>query len=192
MKRNWPSTLTRCWTRRGRQRKIPAPGTNRKRHLFAAVDWRTGTTIRRYADRRDSFTFCALCDVLVHRSRSRGRKAIVLLDNARFHRPDKSRQVAALLQRHGPWLQLVFLPAYSPELQPLDHLFRVLRARVTHNHHRRSLDALEADAKEFFREFACRPKRVLQTIGSPFRHALQRHHRTKHLLRTRPKAARLS
>lgn len=178
--------------RRGRQRKIPAPGTNRKRHLFAAADWRTGATIRRYADRRDSLTFCALVDVLVHRSQARGRKALVLADNARFHRPDKSRQVAALLQRHGPWLDLVFLPAYSPELQPLDHLFRVLRARVTHNHHRRLLDALEADAEAFFRELACRPKRVLQTIGSPFQHFVQRRSRTKHLLRRRSKRATLS
>jgi len=156
------------------------------------VDWRTGATIRRYADRRDSFTFCALGDALVHRSRSRGRKAIVLLDNARFHRPDKSRQVAALLQRHGPWLQLVFLPAYSPELQPLDHLFRVLRARVTHNHHRRSLDALKADAEAFFRELACHPERVLQTIGSPFRHLVLRRSRTKHLLRRHSKHATFS
>jgi transposase len=114
------------------------------------VDWRSGATIRLYADRRDSLTFCALCDALVRRSRTRGRQAIILVDNARFHRPEQSRQVAALLRRHGPWLRLVFLPAYSPELQPLDHLFRVLRARVTHNHHRHSLDALQADAEAFF------------------------------------------
>jgi transposase len=156
------------------------------------VDWRTGATIRRYADRRDSFTFCALCDALVHRSRSRGRKAIVLLDNARFHRPDQSRRVAALLHRHGPWLQLVFLPAYSPELQPLDHLSRVLRARVTHNHHRRSLDALERDAEVFFRELACHPGRVLHTIGSPFQHLARRRSRSKHLPRRHAKHAKLS
>jgi len=133
-----------------------------------------------------------LVDVLVHRSRARGRKAIVLLDNARFHRPDKSRQVAALLHRHGAWLALVFLPAYSPELQPLDHLFRVLRARVTHNHHRRSLDALEGDAEAFFRELACHPERVLHTIGSPFRHLVLRRSRSKHLPRRHAKHAKLS
>ena len=168
-------TLTRCWMRRGHQRKIPAPGTNQKRHLFAATDWRDGTIVRRYADRRDSPTFCALCDALVRRSRTRRRRALVLTDNAHVHRPEKSRQVAALVQRHGRWLKLVYLPAYSPELQPLDHLFRVLRGRVTHNHHRTSLDALEADAEGFLHELTRHPQRTLRIIGSPFAQAVRHH-----------------
>jgi transposase len=168
-------TLTRCWMRQGHQRKIPAPGTNRKRHLFAATDWRDGTTLRRYADRRDSATFCVLCDALVWRSRGRRRKALVLVDNAHIHRPEKSRQVAALLQRHGRWLELVYLPAYSPELQPLDHLFRVLRGRVTHNHHRRSLAMLEADAEGWFHALARHPHRTLRIIGSAFAQEGRRH-----------------
>lgn len=161
-------TLTRCWMRRGHQRKIPAPGTNRKRHLFAATDWRDGTVVRRYADHRDSQTFCALCDALVGRSRARRRRVIVLCDNAHIHRPEKSRQVAALLQRHGHWLRLVYLPAYSPDLQPQDHLFRVVRSRVTHNHHRSTLDQLEGDSETFFRELDRWPERALEIIGSPF------------------------
>ncbi|HXX37823.1 MAG TPA: transposase [bacterium] len=84
------------------------------------------------------------------RSRRRGHRTMILLDNAWFHRPDKSRQGADLLQRHGPWLTLVFLPAYSPELQPLDHLFRMWRGEVTHNHHRTDLDMLEFDSETFF------------------------------------------
>jgi transposase len=162
-------TLTRCWTRRGHQRQIPAPGKNRKRHLFVAVDWRDGTAVRRYSDRRNARTFCELGDALVWRSRRRKHRAIIVLDNAWFHRPDKSRQVADLLQRHGPWLTLVFLPAYSPELQPLDHLFRVWRSEVTHNHHRTGLDMLEADSEAFFNRCARYPQRILRTIGSPFR-----------------------
>ncbi len=161
-------TLTRCWTLRGHQRKIPAPGKNRKRHLFAAADWRDGSVFRRYGDRRDSRTFCVLCDAVVWRSRRRGRRAIVLLDNAGFHRPETSRQVTALLQRHDRWLTLIFLPAYSPELQPFDHLFRVLRAEVTHNHHRAALDMIEADAEAFFHRRARHPERILRMIGSPF------------------------
>jgi len=168
-------TLTRCWMQRGHQPKIPAPGTNRKRHLFAAVDWRDGTIIRRYADRRDSLTFCTLCDALVQRSRARGRRAIVLTDNAHFHRPEKSRHVAALLKRHGRWLELVYLPAYSPELQPLDHLFRVLRGRVTHNHHRSTLDALQADAEGCLQALTRQPRRALRIIGSPFAQLVHPH-----------------
>ncbi len=161
-------TLTRCWTRRGHQRKIPAPGKNRKRHLFAAVDWRDGTALRRYADHRESRTLCALADAVVWRFRRRGRRALIVLDNAGIHRPDTSRHVAALLERHGPWVTLVYLPAYSPELQPLDRLFRVWRGEVTHNHRRTTLDQLETDCETFFHRRARRPERILRMIGSPF------------------------
>lgn len=47
-------TLTRCWMHRGRQRMIPAPGTNRKRHLFianAAQSRKTFLTLFRPASR---------------------------------------------------------------------------------------------------------------------------------------------
>jgi len=166
--------LTRCWTLRGRQRKIPAPGKNRKRHLFAAVDWRDGTAFRRYADRRDARTFCALAETLVWRTRRRGRRAMIVLDNAGVHRAEKSRLVAALLDRHGSWLTLVFPPAYSPELQPLDHLFRAWRREVTHNHHRTSLDVLQTDSEAFFHRRARRPQLILRMIGSPFFHRMIR------------------
>ncbi len=49
--------------------------------------------MRRYADRRDSATFCALSDELACRSQQRGHTAIVLVDNARFHRSDQSKLV---------------------------------------------------------------------------------------------------
>lgn len=154
--------------RRGHHRKIPAPGQNRKRHLFAAVDWREGRILRRDGERREAVTFCTLCEALVRRSRARGRRAVVLVDNARFHRPDQSREVATLLRRHGRWLQVVYLPAYSPEDHPLDHLFRVLRGHVTHNHHRVTLNALQADAEQLLHELDRDPRRVLRIIGSPF------------------------
>jgi len=62
----------------------------------------------------------------------------------------------------------VYLPAYSPELQPQDHLFRMLRARVTHNHHWLTLGQLQGDVETFFRDLQRRPAHALKIIGSPF------------------------
>lgn len=98
---------------------------------------------------------------------ARGRRTVVLTDNAHFHRPETSRAVTVLLQWHGRWLELVYLPAYSPELQPRDHLSRVLRSRVTHNHQRTTLDALQADAEAFLYGFLRKQRESLRIIGSP-------------------------
>ena len=41
---------------------------------------------------------------------------------------------------------LVFQPKYSPELQPVERLWRQWRPNVTHNHTRGDLELLEGDS----------------------------------------------
>jgi hypothetical protein len=163
-------TLIRMWMKRGRgrQRKIRAPGTNQKRHVFGATDWRDGAILHRYSDSRDSATFCALADDCVARSRARGRRAILVLDNLNIHVPERAKKVRDLIQRHGHWLELIYLPKYSPELQPQETLWRVWRSRVTHNHQRTTLEELEADSEACFAEWKAHTETVLPIIGSPF------------------------
>lgn len=51
-----------------------------------------------------------------------------------------------------------------PEVASPDHLFRVLHGRVTHNHHRTDLDALQSDAEAFLFGFLCKPHELLSGI----------------------------
>lgn len=153
---------------RGRQRKIRAPGTNEKRHVFGATDWRDGTVLRRYNESRDSATFCALADDCVARSRARGRRTILVVDNLNIHVPERAKKVRDLLDRSDRWLKLVYLPKYSPDLQPQEDLWRVWRTKVTHNHQRMTLEELEADSEACFAEWEADPAAVLRIIGSPF------------------------
>jgi DDE superfamily endonuclease len=162
-------TLSRCWTKRGQQRKIPAPGDNHKRSVSAATDWRDGGLVWRTDERRCARQFCALADACVARSRARGRRAVLLADNAQAHRPGQTGQVHDLLARHASQLELVFLPAYAPDLNPQERLWRCWRPLVTHNHTRTSLDQLEADSDACFRAWQADPSVVLSAIGSPFR-----------------------
>ncbi len=136
-----PSPTAGCG--RSHQRKILTPGTNLKRNLVVATSWHDGTVLCCHADRRGSTTFCTPCNVLVWRFRTRRRETLVLLDNAQVRRHEKSRQVTTLPQRHSRWLELVYLRAYSPELQARDHLFRVSRPWVTHNDHRSMLSTIQ-------------------------------------------------
>lgn len=167
-------TLTRCWTKKGkgRQRRIPAPGTNRKRHVFAATDWRNGGIVRYTSDHRDSATFCALANACVVRSAKRGRRAMLLVDNAGIHKPERAKRVRDLISQHGNGLDLIYLPSYSPDLQPQEWLWRAWRREVTHNHHRETLEGLEEDSNAFFRQLDMDPLAALRAIGSPFLHHL--------------------
>src|SRR5215217_391533 len=76
-------TLTRVWSRAGRagQRRVQAPGKNFKQYGFGLVDWREGYLDWALADGRRAVPFCEQLRRAVARSRSRGRIAMVILDN---------------------------------------------------------------------------------------------------------------
>jgi hypothetical protein len=162
-------TLTRSWQPRGRagQRRVRAPGANQKCLGFGAADWRDGGLSFGFSPRRDAETFCRQLDDLVARSAARGRVAIVLADNARTHTPKGSRLVREALARHGDALRLVYTPAYDPESNPIERLWRRFRHRVTHNHHRDDFWALYADAEAEVDRLQADPQGVLQQLGSP-------------------------
>lgn len=131
-------TLTRVWSPKGHrgQRLVRAPGSNQKCYGFGQVDWRDGELCFGFSPRRDADTFCLQLDDAVARSSERGHIAIVLADNAKPHTPKGSRRVRETLARHGDALRLVYTPAYDPDSNPIERLWRRFRHRVTHNHHR--------------------------------------------------------
>lgn len=165
-------TLTRVWCRRGRrgQRRVQAPGTNEKRYGFGLVDWRSGWLDWDLAEGRRAAPFCDQVRRAVARSRARGRVAIIILDNLSIHTAKGSRLVRALLAESGAQLRFVYTPAYDPDSNRIEWLWRALRRAVTHTHQRASLAALLADADHW--AATIRPAQLLRQIGSPFAHTL--------------------
>jgi putative transposase len=160
-------TLTRTWMRRGEQLRVPAPGTNRKRSVSAATDLAAGALLWRTDDTRCADQFCAIGDACVARSAARGRLAVLLIDNAQAHRLGKTGIVRRWLTAQAGRVVLVFLPAYSPDLQPAERLWRQWRPNVTHNHTRATLAALEGDSDRWLGRIAAVPRAVLRALACP-------------------------
>jgi hypothetical protein len=160
-------TLTRVWSPKGHggQRLVRAPGNNQKCQGFGQVDWRDGELCFGFSPRRDADTFCLQLDDAVARSKERGRIAIVLSDNAKTHTPKGSKRVREALVRHGDALRLVYTPAYDPDSNPIERLWRVWRRDLTHNHHRDDFWDLYADAEAEVERFQTDPDAVLRHIG---------------------------
>ncbi len=163
-------TLTRVWCARGRrgQRLVEAPGQNAKRYGFGLVDWREGWFDWALEEGRRAAPFCAQLRRAVARSTARGRRAIVLLDNLSIHTPRGSRLLRALLDETNAdeeRLVLAYTPAYDPEANRIEWLWRALRRAVTHCHTRETLAPLLADADAW--ATALTPDAVLAQIGSP-------------------------
>jgi transposase len=163
-------TLTRAWCRKGRrgQRLVVAPGSNQKLYGFGIVDWVTGWFDGRLAPGRTAAMFCEQVRVAVERSRQRNRIAIVLADNLRTHTAAGSKLVRAMLHELRGQLYLVYTPAYDPDANRIEWLWRISRRTVTHNHQRETWEALVADIRQHFHDLAEHADEVLRHIGSAF------------------------
>jgi len=161
-------TLTRLWSAKGRrrQRLIEAPGNNEKQYGFGLVDWRDGWLDWERAPGRRAAPFCAQLRRAVARSQARGRIAMVLLDNLGIHTPKGSRLLRDLLTELRGQLVLVYTPAYDPESNRIEWLWRSFRRAVTHNHARQTLPPLLDDADTWASTIS--PLEILRQIGSPF------------------------
>jgi transposase len=156
------------WSRAGRsgQRLVQAPGKNYKQCGFGLVDWREGYLDWALAEGRRAVPFCEQLRRAVARSRSRGRIAMVILDNLGIHTPKGSRLLRGLLAELGEQLVLVYTPTYDPDANRIEWLWRALRRAVTHTHQRQTLTELLADADRWAHTIT--PANVLSQIGSPF------------------------
>ena len=163
-------TLTRVWCWQGRrgQRLVEAPGANDKVYGFGLVDWGDGWFEGRVASGRTADIFCAQVRAAVARSCARGHMAIVIVDNLRTHTPVGSKLVRHMVAELHDHLRLIYTPAYDPDANRIEWLWRWSRREVTHKHQRTTFAALLEDIQTHFETLRQHPDLVLRQIGSPF------------------------
>ena len=72
------------------------------------------------------------------------KKYLLILDNAGFH---KTQCVKNLLAEYAPRIRVEYIPPYSPELNPVERVWRITRRQVTHNRYFQSVEELKTDRK---------------------------------------------
>ena len=102
--------------------------TRKSVSCFGAVSLRTGQFIRMMAAVFNAVTFLRFLTRLLRRQKL-GRRMVVVLD-ARYHH---AVLLKPFLQRHSARLRLLFLPPYSPQLAPIERVWKLTRRLATHN-----------------------------------------------------------
>jgi putative transposase len=87
----------------------------------------------------------------------------VAWDNADTH---QDAEVDAVVRGAAVRLVLLYLPTYSPWLNPIEMLWRHFRREVTHCELFESVKALIAAAQDFFDRYNLCPGRILSVIGA--------------------------
>lgn len=96
--------------------------------------------------------------------RQRHKRVVLVIDNAPWHRGGAVTK--ALVD--NPHLELYRLPSYSPQLNPIERFWKVLRRRATHNRLLETLADLKASVRNSLRYFQTVRNRVKQlSTGRP-------------------------
>jgi putative transposase len=140
---------------------IRTPGQPTKRYGIGAVNYHTGETlvlIRRRKRRRE---MAELLQAILDRQPT--GTAYVAWDNANTHQDDEIEQV---MRAAAGRLVLLYLPTYSPWLNPIEMLWRHFRREVTHCELFASIDTLIDATSRFFERCNLCLATVLSVIGS--------------------------
>lgn len=78
------------------------------------------------------------------------KKIIMVLDNARFHHARINKE---FLKSVSDRIELLFLPPYSPDLNPIESFWKKTRRNVTHNRYFESLEEERICLTNFFKKF---------------------------------------
>jgi DDE superfamily endonuclease len=90
-------------------------------------------------------------------------EVVITIDNAPWHRGTRIDHVLAA----HPHLRLKRLPSYSPQLNLIERLWRVLRRRATHNRLFASMAVLRTTLRNNLCYFQTMRQKVLSLIASP-------------------------
>lgn len=59
-----------------------------------------------------------------------GQKVVMVVDNVKYHH---AKRLKPLVEKYKDKIELVYLPAYSPDLNPIERIWWYMRKKIAHN-----------------------------------------------------------
>ncbi|UXE65212.1 MAG: IS630 family transposase [Chryseotalea sp. WA131a] len=117
--------------------------------LFGVVSASTGQMTTMLTKVFNAMTFLAFLKKVL-KTRKRGKKLIVVLDNARYHH---AILLKSWLSENQDKIGLMFLPPYSPDLNNIERVWKITRRKCTHNKYFSTLGEVELIIKKQMKEW---------------------------------------
>ena len=154
----WGS-LGYTWAPRGQQPEVKTSGKRKGYKLFGMVEYFTGQFFHQAIQERfNSDSYIAFLRTVLKQTK---RPLILIQDGARYHTSTLCQAFFAQESR----LTVFQLPAYSPDFNPIEFLWKKLKARATHNHYFDTFEKLMETVDAALDFFASTPTEVLSLMG---------------------------
>ncbi len=163
------TSITRTWAPKGSEPKVMSkPGKNNIAYSgFVIPD--TGEL---YVTKTDRFNYESVIqsfrDFIKSNPPPEGKKYCMILDNAPWHKKAIRLIWKEALEEYADIraaMNYLSLPPYSPDLNPIEQVWRKTRREITHNRYFSSLSILTDTLDEYFLGFAI-PNEPLKSLCS--------------------------
>jgi transposase len=150
----WGS-LSYTWAPKGQQPEVPTSGKRKAYKVFGLIDYFSGRFFyKAHAGRFNSQSYAAfLLEVLSQTT----QPVVVIQDGARYH---TSKAMQAFFETHAERLTIEQLPAYSPDFNPIEHLWKKVKKEATHLKHFPEFTDLQQEVDSALLHFAQTPREI--------------------------------
>lgn len=156
----WGS-LGYTWAPRGKQPDVKTSGTRKGYKVFGLIDYFTGRLF--FQGSTERFTAQRYAAFLRQVLRETSRPIVLIQDGARYH---TAKPMQTFFAQHAARLTVHQLPAYSPDYNPIEHLWRNVKRDKTHNTYFPTFESLVAAVDTALSTFQRQPHRVKQLMGT--------------------------
>lgn len=155
----WGS-LSYTWARRGHQPKVKTSGKRKGYKVFGFIDYFTGALFYKgQTGKFTSETYQAFIEDVLARTT---QPLIIVQDGAKYH---TSKAMQEFWAAHVDRITVYQLPRYSPDFNPIEHLWRNVKKQATHLRYFATYEALITKVEDKLHYFARLPESIKHLMG---------------------------
>ena len=156
----WGS-LGYTWAVRGQQPLVKTGGKRKGYKVFGLIDYGSGRLFwSGHSGRFNAESYCTFLEGVLAETT---QPIILIQDGARYHTAAKTQEFFA---RHAERLTVAQLPSYSPDYNPIEHLWRNIKRQNTHNRYFPEFSDLTTAVEMALTHFQQHAPEVKQLMGT--------------------------
>ena len=154
--------LTYGWILRGVRKEIAMTGRQYRLNFIGGISLDEHKVVYANPEKVDGYSI----EIFLNKLRAKhplGEKIHVIWDNAGYHRSNDVKQYAKELS-----IKLHYLPPYSPNLNPIERLWKIMHEQVGYNRYYEKFSEFTDATLEFFKNISRKKKLLRSRITDNF------------------------